>query len=117
MGTILENSKFPLRLWLQAIHLLCTSKKGMSGRQLRLTLGCGAKTAWHLRMRFAMDQSGDIGPSGLAVFDFRQNERRASYRSSLKRLAGKRLTHRTKLKSLTKRMGPNQLDTANHGTD
>ena len=64
MGTILEDSKFPLRLWLQAIHLLCTSKKGMSGRQLRLTLGCGAKTAWHLRMRFAVDPNADVGPPG-----------------------------------------------------
>lgn len=60
MGTILEDSKFPLRLWLQAVHLLCTSKKGISGRQLRLTLGCGAKTAWHLRKRFAMDPKADV---------------------------------------------------------
>jgi hypothetical protein len=30
-----------LRLWLQAIHLLCSSKKGISTRQLQRTLGCG----------------------------------------------------------------------------
>src|SRR5262249_16381662 len=73
MGTILENSKFPLRLWLQAIHLLSTSKD-MSGRQLRLTLGCGAKTPWHLRMRLAIDPRGDIGPLGLAESDLSQKK-------------------------------------------
>src|SRR5580700_9751438 len=55
-GTIFEDSHLPLRLWLQAIHLLCASKKGMSTRQLQRMLGCGLKTAWHLghRIRHAM---------------------------------------------------------------
>src|SRR6476659_6419503 len=30
IGTIFEDSHLPLRLWLQAIHLLCSSKKGIS---------------------------------------------------------------------------------------
>ncbi len=65
MGTIFEDSHLPLRLWLQAIHLLCSSKKGISTRQLQRTLGCGMKTAWHLghRIRFAMDP-GNTGPIG-----------------------------------------------------
>jgi transposase-like protein len=65
MGSIFEDSHLPLRLWLQAIHLLCSSKKGISTRQLRRTLGCGMKTAWHLghRIRFAMDP-GNTGPIG-----------------------------------------------------
>jgi transposase-like protein len=66
MGTIFEDSHLPLRLWLQAIHLLCASKKGFSTRQLQRTLGCGLKTAWHLghRIRFAMAPGGDLGPMG-----------------------------------------------------
>jgi transposase-like protein len=66
MGTIFEDSHLPLRLWLQAIHLLCASKKGHSTRQLQRTLGCGMKTAWHLghRIRFAMAPGGDLGPIG-----------------------------------------------------
>src|SRR5262249_32259406 len=66
MGTIFEDSHLPLRLWLQAIHLLCASKKGISTRQLQRMLGCGMKTAWHLghRIRFAMAPNGDIGPLG-----------------------------------------------------
>ena len=51
MGTIFEDSHLPLRMWLQAIHLLCASKKGISTRQLQRMLGCGLKTAWHLGHR------------------------------------------------------------------
>jgi transposase-like protein len=66
IGTIFEDSHLPLRLWLQSIHLLCSSKKGISTRQLQRTLGCGMKTAWHLgrRIRVAMAPGGDIGPLG-----------------------------------------------------
>jgi ISXO2-like transposase domain/Transposase zinc-ribbon domain len=34
MKTIFEDSKIPLHKWLLAIHLLCSSKKGMSAHQL-----------------------------------------------------------------------------------
>jgi len=66
IGTIFEDSALPLRLWLQAIHLLCSSKKGFSTRQLQRILGCGLKTAWHLghRIRFAMAPSGNLEPLG-----------------------------------------------------
>ncbi len=70
-GTIFEDSHLPLRLWLQAIHLLCASKKGMSTRQLQRMLGCGMKTAWHLghRIREMMnpDKSGPVGGEGKTV--------------------------------------------------
>ncbi|MBZ0148981.1 MAG: IS1595 family transposase [Pseudorhodoplanes sp.] len=66
IGTIFEDSHLALRLWLQAIHLLCASKKGISTRQLQRTLGCGMKTAWHLghRIRHAMAPGNDAGPLG-----------------------------------------------------
>lgn len=65
MGSIFEDSHLPLRLWLQAIHLMCASKKGISTRQLQRMLGVGMKTAWHLghRIRHVMDP-GDVGPLG-----------------------------------------------------
>jgi transposase-like protein len=65
IGTIFEDSHLPLRLWLQAIHLMCASKKGISTRQLQRMLGCGMKTAWHLghRIRFAMAPA-DTSPLG-----------------------------------------------------
>ncbi len=66
VGTIFESSHCPLRFWLQAIHLLCSSKKGISTRQLQRTLGVGMKTAWFLghRIRAAMDPGGSAGPMG-----------------------------------------------------
>ena len=66
MGSIFEDSHAPLHLWLQAIHLMCSSKKGISTRQLQRTLGVGMKTAWFMghRIRFAMAPSADAGPLG-----------------------------------------------------
>lgn len=68
IGTVMESSHVPVRIWLQAIHLLCSSKKGISTRQLQRTLGVGMKTAWFLghRIREAMiaDQSGPMGSGG-----------------------------------------------------
>src|SRR5579883_1455830 len=61
-GTIFEASHAPLHIWLQAIHLLCSSKKGISTRQLQRTLGVGMKTAWFLghRVREAMKRNDDL---------------------------------------------------------
>jgi transposase-like protein len=66
IGSIFEDSHFPLRLWLQAIQLITASKKGFSTRQLQRTFNCSMKTAWHLghRIRFMMAPGGDLGPMG-----------------------------------------------------
>src|SRR3954467_13900752 len=57
VGTIFEDSHIPLRMWVRAFHLMCSSKKGISALQLQRNLGLGSyKTAWHLahRIRLAM---------------------------------------------------------------
>lgn len=66
IGTIFEASHAPLRYWLQAIYLICSSKKGISTRQLQRTLGVGMKTAWFMGMRIreAMNDNGASGPLG-----------------------------------------------------
>src|SRR5690348_14819804 len=66
IGTIFEDSHCPLRYWLQAIHLMCASKKGISTRQLQRTLGVGMKTAWFLghRIREAMKRDDGVPPLG-----------------------------------------------------
>jgi len=65
VGTIFEESKLPLHKWLQAIHLLCSSKKGISSHQLSRTLEITVKSAWFLshRIREAM-RSDDFTPMG-----------------------------------------------------
>jgi transposase-like protein len=56
IGTIFEDSKISLNLWLQAIFLIAASKKGISANQLHHTLGVTLKTAWFMghRIREAM---------------------------------------------------------------
>lgn len=63
VGAVFERSKIPLNVWLQAVYLLCSSKKGTSSKQLERVLGVTYKTAWFMshRIREAMKQ----GPSGL----------------------------------------------------
>ena len=38
IGTIFEDSHLALHLWLQVIHLMCASKKGISTRQIQRML-------------------------------------------------------------------------------
>lgn len=65
VGTIFESSHIALRLWLQAIYLISSSKKGISSHQLSRTLGITVKSAWFMshRIREAM-RSGNFAPFG-----------------------------------------------------
>jgi transposase-like protein len=66
VGTIFEDSHAPMTHWLQAIYLMCSSKKGISTRQLQRMLGGSMKTAWFMghRIRLAMAPAADAGPVG-----------------------------------------------------
>src|SRR5262245_28214870 len=66
VGTIFEDSHIPLRMWLQAIALLCASKKGISSNQLHRMLGITLKSAWFRshRVREAMRTDGLMPPMG-----------------------------------------------------
>ena len=71
IGTIFEDSHIDLHLWLQAIYLMTSSKKGISSNQLHRTLGITLKSAWFLshRVREAMRDDGtvDFGAGGGVV--------------------------------------------------
>lgn len=64
-GSLFEESRLPMTKWLQAIYLLCASKKGISTQQLKRTLECDQKSAWFLghRIREAM-RSNELRPFG-----------------------------------------------------
>ncbi|MBX9930477.1 MAG: IS1595 family transposase [Methylobacterium sp.] len=66
VGTVMERSKIPLNKWVMAMHLMSSSKKGMSAHQLHRMLGVTYKTAWFLshRIREAMRPGPDAGPIG-----------------------------------------------------
>ena len=63
MKTVMERSKIALHKWLQAFHLITSSKKGVSAHQLHRTLNIGYEAAWflHHRVREAM-RTGGLGP-------------------------------------------------------
>ncbi len=105
-GTIFEDSALPLRLWLQAIHLLCASKKGISTRQLQRMLGCGMKTAWHLghRIRFAMDPVS-FDPMGGAGKTVEVDETEIAPSRKTKRKPGHWRSDNVKVLSLVERGG------------
>ena len=77
MGTIFEKSHVPMHVWLQAIYLMCASKKGISSNQLHRTFGVQLKTAWFMshRIRHAMTTGsvaaplGGAGSSGIVEVD------------------------------------------------
>jgi len=65
VGTVFEHARMPLHLMLQAVHLMMSSKKGISSHQLARVLEVQYNTAWFLshRIREAM-RSGDLAPFG-----------------------------------------------------
>ena len=71
VGTVFEASHVKLHLWLQAMFLMASSKKGISSNQLHRTLGVTLKTAWFMshRLRLAMATVGmePMGGEGKVV--------------------------------------------------
>ena len=65
VGTVFEDAKLPLHKMLQAVHLMMSSKKGISSHQLSRVLEIQYNSAWFLshRIREAM-RTGDLAPFG-----------------------------------------------------
>lgn len=64
VGTIFENTNKPLRDWFRVIHLMLTSKKGMSALQIHRMMGFGSyQTTWSMCHRIRV---------GLQDKDFRK---------------------------------------------
>ena len=92
VGTIFEDSHAPLHKWLQAIHLMCSSKKGMSSHQLHRVLEVQYNTAWFMSHRIreamragALSPMGGPGSSGIVEADetyFGEVEERRTTRTS-----------------------------------
>src|SRR3546814_5789583 len=80
-GSVMERSKIPLNKWLLAMHLMASSKKGVSAHHLHRTLGITYQSAWFLahRIREAMQDdvtsSGPLGGEGKLVEADRKSTR------------------------------------------
>lgn len=115
IGTIFEDSHLPLHLWLQVIHLMCASKKGIATRQIQRMLNCSMKTAWFLghRIREAMTPlaKGPLGGSGVTV---EADETELTRSRKTKRPAGHRRRDNPRVLSLVERGGNVRSVTLDH---
>jgi len=64
VGTVFENTKYPLREWFRIIHLILTSKKGISVLQIHRAIGTGSYSSAQSMCRRIR--------AGLANGDFRE---------------------------------------------
>jgi len=63
---VMERSHIALHKWLQAFHLMTSSKKGVSAHQLHRTLDITYEAAWFMahRIREGMRELNPTGPLG-----------------------------------------------------
>jgi hypothetical protein len=57
VGTVFENTNYPLRTWFKVLYFMLTSKKGISALQIHRMIGSGSyRTPWYMcqRLRAAM---------------------------------------------------------------
>lgn len=109
VGTVFESSKIKLHIWLQAVHLMCASKKGISAKQLERMLGVTYKTAWFMahRIREAMSDKPEtlLGSGGGTVEadeTYWGNDKRSKAAEGYK---GRGYAHKMKVVSLVEREG------------
>ena len=70
-GTVMAGTKLPLTCWLRAMHLMTSTKQGISAIELGRRLGLSYPTAWYLRkrLRHAMTERGERYVLGSAPSD------------------------------------------------
>lgn len=71
VNSVFEDSHVPMHQWLQVVHMMVSSKKGVSSHQVMRTLEVQYKTAWFMthRIRLAMSEGdwpgcGRLGGAG-----------------------------------------------------
>jgi transposase-like protein len=64
-GTIFENTNKPLRDWYRVVHMMLTSKKGISALQVKRVMGFGSyETAWLMCNKIRVALTEDIEQLG-----------------------------------------------------
>ena len=65
VGTLMERSHIKINVWLAAMHLMTSSKKGMSAHQMSRMLGLSYESAWFLCHRLREAMRAPLPPGGL----------------------------------------------------
>lgn len=63
-GTVLAQSRLPLQVWLMAIYMMTTARKGIPSTQMARELGITQKSSWFLAQRIRETWSGGTAPLG-----------------------------------------------------
>jgi len=61
VGSVFENTNYPLRQWFKVIYLMLTSKNAISALQIHRMIGTGSyRTAWYMchRIRAGLAEEG-----------------------------------------------------------
>ncbi len=72
VGTIFENTNYPLKTWFKVLYYMLTSKKGMSALQIHRMVGTGSyRTAWFMchRLRAGLADSQFCQLMGIVEVD------------------------------------------------
>ena len=111
MNTVMERSHIALHKWLQAFHLMCSSKKGISAHQLHRTLDIGYKAAWFMchRIREAMRMVAALDRSAVKARSSKQTKP-ITARSRKPKLAPRRQAdgHSSKAARRSREQAPNR---------
>lgn len=97
VGTVFENTKYPLTIWFKVIYLLSQSKKGISALQVHRMIGSGSyRTAWSMchRIRAALQSATRLPLRGIVEVDEtyvggKEGKKRKAQRRRLNGTAGK----------------------------
>lgn len=105
VGTVFEHMRIPLHKCIQAVHLMCCSKKGVSAHQLHRILEITYKSAWFLahRIREAM-RSEDLSPLGGADKIVESDETFIGRKEGVEKKGGG-MAHKNAVLSLVERGG------------
>jgi transposase-like protein len=105
VGTVFEHGRLPLHKFLQAVYLLCCSKKGCSSHQLHRILGITYKSAWFLshRIREAM-REGSLAPIGGSGKIVESDETFIGKKKGFEKRTG--IGHKMVIHTLVERGGP-----------
>lgn len=70
-GTIFEDSKIPLRVWIMVMYRMCSSKRGVSAHQIHREFGLAYDSAWFMvhRIRWAMTDKATTPLTGTIEAD------------------------------------------------
>ncbi len=106
-GTVLEESRLPLHIWIHAFWRACASKKGVSALQISRECGVTHKSALYLMHRIRLAMEEDDGPllGGTVEVDETYIGGKPRYKTSKREAAHKRYDNKEIVFAMVERGG------------